>query len=422
MASKAEIFKSLISQTDPYSPFSSVVNQIQYTPTRKGDEGISIGVGLGKALLSGLLAGKSRSRAREQQGHVSDYLRSRFEGDENPTFGGDPTIGANIDTLYFEEALDRTLQEKAAQRKVDYETGQKLKSDVLLDRVKEFPHLADEILASGLEADIFSKRPDSPLGSVVEEGEPITPTSKDPIDVKYDEIKKTKGKTAADKWFDQQTNVDVEVQKDEIKSTLEKSREAQDQLNELEAKFLGVKEAIENTPLQGAPGVDTSLFSGVTRTLSHFDGDEGKYDRYLKGRAALESLPALVTSLFRVSGEGIITDKDAARFIKRLPTIAKTQAENEVLYNLMTKGRELIADYHAQKADWVRSKKSLQGFDAHWNSIKDERIKDIDKTLNAFDSGGASGGASVDTFLRDAKKRGLSETEMLAEAQAKGLM
>lgn len=104
------LFESLIRQTDPYAPYQGAVNAISFTPTRAGQEATGIGVGFAKAILAGLLKGKSEARALEQTSLINDLLRG---GDMSASVEGlDPLVEAGIKQAYLTDKQERDAERK----------------------------------------------------------------------------------------------------------------------------------------------------------------------------------------------------------------------------------------------------------------------------------------------------------------------
>lgn len=127
------LFRQLIQQTDPYSPYLGATNAINFRATKPGQETTAMGVGFAKAILAGLLQGKSQNRALEQTSLMNDLLRG---GDMSADIEGlDPRISASMKQKYLADKLERDTERDDVLRlhldklKID-ETG-RLPSDTI---------------------------------------------------------------------------------------------------------------------------------------------------------------------------------------------------------------------------------------------------------------------------------------------------
>lgn len=130
---KAQLFQQLLQQSDPYRPFEGAVGAINYTPTKPGQEMTSIGVGLGKALLAGLLRGKSLNRDAEQTSLANQMLR-----DPNMAMpeGLDKVVGTGLQQQYIADQAERDAASASA-----------LKLEVLKQQLEE-PDFRKSVLAN----------------------------------------------------------------------------------------------------------------------------------------------------------------------------------------------------------------------------------------------------------------------------------
>lgn len=152
MASDRDLFEKLIAQSDPYSPYQGVANAINFTPTRRGQETTAIGVGLGKALIAGLLKGKSKSHRLEQTGLLNDLYRSGSLDTEIE--GLDPIISGGVRRQALADELER---------KVERRDALSLKLDMMnLEETGQLPGSAATILPSALTSERRSSSLKSP--------------------------------------------------------------------------------------------------------------------------------------------------------------------------------------------------------------------------------------------------------------------
>lgn len=101
-----EIFEQLLKQSDPYSPYLGAVNSVGFTPTRAGQENTAIGVGFAKAILAGLLKGKSDKRTLDQTGFANEYISGGYKDVE----GLDPLIAAGLKREFISDKAKREAE------------------------------------------------------------------------------------------------------------------------------------------------------------------------------------------------------------------------------------------------------------------------------------------------------------------------
>jgi len=436
VATDLDRIRSLIQQTDPYGPYLGAVNSISYTPREAGQESTAIGVGLGKAILAGILSAKRDERANEQLSMVNK-LMPKFA--ENPMYSDVPegmsgSLFSSLQQEFLEDAIERRAKREQFESEADYTSKRRMIESAVGEDFKEFPNKRADFLASGGAEELFTKSTADGIPAALIEDKPEEAIVRKDADTslfaspgkgadkalsRYDEVLQKYGKTQAD----QEAAFERETAKGQIDRVNKEAEAASAAQAELQSQLIGVKDAIKDLPLQGFPGSDTSLAVGAARTLASFEGDKGKYKQYLEARAALEALPGLASQIFRKAGDGVFTDKDAELVQKRLPTNAKTQGENQALLNIIEEGAKLKADYHQARADWVQNNRTLSGFPEAWESYKAKKLDELTSTLDSLGQEPKTTiEPNVNSFIGELRSQRLSPLEALEKARAAGIV
>lgn len=166
--SEIDRIRELIAETDPYLPFASVLDQVSFRPNRAGQETAALGVGLGKAILAGILTGKSGARAAEQEALMTRYLPNVIKdplGAVAPE-GLEDRIANQLRQTYTEKMLEqeRALQTLKRGKLLEAEMGilaeQPEFRAMMLEKNQLFPS-REPLL------DVTEKDGETPLDSVV---------------------------------------------------------------------------------------------------------------------------------------------------------------------------------------------------------------------------------------------------------------
>lgn len=431
----ASYLKQLIDATDPYATPRDIIGGFQYRPQKAGDETTAIGVGLGQAILSGILKGKSRQHSRDQVRGLASIMRGLREDPENvlrPEGLEDDIFGA-YQTQAIQDKLDREIAQRAEERELKDKMQLKL-FDVIGAGIQNNPLLAKKFLQdpnalldslSGEEGTstpgLFEEREASPAFDLLEEEEerPRAEKKAEPEEDLGIRSSEERARSLYYKTLDETGDVKqaqsaADSIRDQAKSTktqeLKKISEERDRLNKVDTTLYGVDEALEELPFQGVPG--QGAITSVARLLSQFDKDGGSYDKFLGNAKAVDRLQAFATSLFRTPGEGVITEAEREGFLSALPTRGQSKAENKASVGLLRKGVELFKEYNDLKEDHLTKFGDLEGFQQRWDKKKAQMMQGV-----AFEGGLEPTKPSIEDFLKYD-----TPEEALAAAKAAGLI
>lgn len=190
MATDLDRVRALIQQTDPYSGYLGAVNAINYTPREAGQETTAIGVGLGKAILAGLLSAKRDERANEQMSLINRAIPELARDPLGAVMpeGLSPTIYSSLQQEFISEALKREQAKKdlVSSEIIKGSIGLALDDPAMRQQLLKNPGTA---LAGDLLGSMTDKAPEQPLDAVLATKVDETPVAAKPAFKTVEELR-----------------------------------------------------------------------------------------------------------------------------------------------------------------------------------------------------------------------------------------